>query len=254
MSSSSSKKEEIVLAFDVYGTLLSTESIAEQLASHFGSDKAAEIAKEWRKYQLEYTWRLNSMDKYIPFSTVNRLSLQHALTATSTPSQPPLSLSDASTAALLESYNTLSVFPDVPPLFSHLTASPHMHACVFSNGTADMISASLTQSPDLAPHAHLFRHVVVVEPVGKFKPHPAVYTHLLTTVGKADDAGDVWLISGNPFDVVGANAIGMRTCWVDRSGGGWADALVEGDKGRPSVVVGGLDEVVGAIEGFMGRM
>jgi 2-haloacid dehalogenase len=54
-------QDGIILAFDVYGTLLSTESIAKQLAEHFGEDKATSIAAEWRKYQLEYTWRLNSM-------------------------------------------------------------------------------------------------------------------------------------------------------------------------------------------------
>ena len=53
----------IVLAFDAYGTLLSTESIAKKLASHFGEDKAKTIATTWRKYQLEYTWRANSMGK-----------------------------------------------------------------------------------------------------------------------------------------------------------------------------------------------
>lgn len=53
--------QKIVLAFDAYGTLLSTESIAKKLASHFGQDKAQTIAATWRKYQLEYTWRLNSM-------------------------------------------------------------------------------------------------------------------------------------------------------------------------------------------------
>jgi 2-haloacid dehalogenase len=53
--------KQIILAFDAYGTLLSTESIAKQLASHFGEQKAGSIAQEWRKYQLEYTWRLNSM-------------------------------------------------------------------------------------------------------------------------------------------------------------------------------------------------
>lgn len=55
---------EIILCFDAYGTLLSTESIAKQLAEHFGEEKAASIAAEWRKYQLEYTWRLNSMSAY----------------------------------------------------------------------------------------------------------------------------------------------------------------------------------------------
>jgi 2-haloacid dehalogenase len=54
---------KVVLAFDLYGTLLSTASVAEALASHFGEDKAKSIAAVWRKYQLEYTWRLNSMSE-----------------------------------------------------------------------------------------------------------------------------------------------------------------------------------------------
>ena len=53
--------EKIVVAFDLYGTLLSTESIAQELAKQFGQEKSASIAATWRKYQLEYTWRLNSM-------------------------------------------------------------------------------------------------------------------------------------------------------------------------------------------------
>jgi len=56
-----SEKDQIVIAFDLYGTLLSTESIANELARHFGQEKAASLAALWRRYQLEYTWRLNSM-------------------------------------------------------------------------------------------------------------------------------------------------------------------------------------------------
>ena len=52
---------KVIVAFDAYGTLLSTESIAKQLAEYFGHDKAQTVAATWRKYQLEYTWRLNSM-------------------------------------------------------------------------------------------------------------------------------------------------------------------------------------------------
>lgn len=61
--SSEHPEENIVIAFDLYGTLLSTDSIVKRLSAHFGEDKAAEIATVWRKYQLEYTWRLNSMSE-----------------------------------------------------------------------------------------------------------------------------------------------------------------------------------------------
>ena len=151
----------------------------------------------------------------------------------------------------MQSYNTLSLFPDVPPLFSHLQSSPHIHSVIFSNGTESMIATSLRESPDLSPHAHLFEKIVVVEKVQKFKPCPEVYRHLCQEVGKSGKEAEVWLISGNPFDVVGANACGLRTCWVDRNGAGWADSLVEGERGRPSVVVKGLNEVVEKIEEFL---
>lgn len=53
--------KKTVIAFDLYGTLLSTDSIAKELSSHFGDEKAKALAALWRRYQLEYTWRLNSM-------------------------------------------------------------------------------------------------------------------------------------------------------------------------------------------------
>lgn len=63
MASNSKENEAVVVAFDAYGTLLFTESIAKKLASHFGDEKAKTIATTWRKYQLDSTWRLNSMGR-----------------------------------------------------------------------------------------------------------------------------------------------------------------------------------------------
>ena len=74
--SPSSKK--LVLAFDLYGTILSTESIAKKLAEHFGDEKAQVISTSWRRYQLEYTWRLNSMGRFIYFRPF-LLLLEHSI-------------------------------------------------------------------------------------------------------------------------------------------------------------------------------
>jgi 2-haloacid dehalogenase len=62
----SAAMSKIVVAFDLYGTLLSTASIARELAAHAGEDRANSIAALWRRYQLEYTWRMNSMRKSCP--------------------------------------------------------------------------------------------------------------------------------------------------------------------------------------------
>lgn len=52
-----------LFAFDLYGTLLSTASIAKALTEHYGTEAAESMQSVWRKYQLEYTWRLNSMSR-----------------------------------------------------------------------------------------------------------------------------------------------------------------------------------------------
>jgi 2-haloacid dehalogenase len=56
-----------IIAFDLYGTLLSTDSVTGELAKLVGEEAAKELSTLWRRYQLEYTWRINSMGKYIPY-------------------------------------------------------------------------------------------------------------------------------------------------------------------------------------------
>lgn len=58
-------KDDIVVAFDFYGTLVSPDSVIDQLSDEFGAAKAPEISSLWRRYQLEYTWRLNSMSAFL---------------------------------------------------------------------------------------------------------------------------------------------------------------------------------------------
>ena len=53
--------EQTILAFDLYGTLLSTDSVAKKLAEYVGDAEARNVATLWRRHQLEYTWRCNSM-------------------------------------------------------------------------------------------------------------------------------------------------------------------------------------------------
>ncbi|GAB7357294.1 hypothetical protein MBLNU459_g8261t1 [Dothideomycetes sp. NU459] len=234
--------QKIVVAFDAYGTLLSTESIAKKLASHFGQEKAQTIATTWRKYQLEYTWRLNSMGQYEDFSKLTDRSLRHALAESS------VTLEQRHVDDLMRAYDSLSTFPDVAPALEGISKQSSIHAVVFSNGTHAMVSSSVNKSPDLSPYASVFKDIVVIEEVKKFKPAPEVYHHLARKVDKSEkDMSSMWLVSGNPFDVVGARAVGMQACWVDRAGNGWQDELVQGDKGRPTAIVKSLEEVLSVV-------
>ena len=155
--------------------------------------------------------------------------------------------------SILKAYNNLSTFPGTSALLQSLRQhADKVYPVIFTNGTNDMVSTSISESPDLGPHAAIFKDVITVEEVGKFKPSPDVYYHLAEKVGKERDPEgikEIWLISGNPFDVVGAKAMGMKAVWVDRAGSGWVDRLVEGSRGSPDIVVRSLDEVVGKVLG-----
>ncbi|KAK2763829.1 hypothetical protein FQN54_009447 [Arachnomyces sp. PD_36] len=234
-------EKEIIVAFDLYGTLLSTESISQRLAEHFGPERATTIAASWRRYQLEYTWRLNSMGQYDSFSNVTRNSLFHAL------AESKVQLGQDDVRKLMEGYDSLSAFPDVVPALTALSSKPNIKAVVFSNGTKSMVTNSLHQSDDLLSHAVVFRELITADEVQKFKPAPEVYFHLAEKVGKRrSEMSDIWLVSGNPFDVVGARSVGMQAAWVDRAGLGWIDSAVPGKE--PTVIISGLDGLISAVE------
>lgn len=148
----------------------------------------------------------------------------------------------------MRAYDSLSTFPDVTPALTALSKEPTITCVVFSNGTKSMVSNSVNKSPDLSPHSEVFKDLIVVEDVSVFKPAPAVYEHLARKVGKEGQMGDMWLVSGNPFDVVGARSVGMQAAWVDRSGSGWTDRLVDGEAGGPTVIVKSLEEVLEAVK------
>lgn len=179
----------------------------------------------------------------MPFSEITRNSLSHAL------AESGLSLEKGAIEKLMKAYDSLATFPDVPPALEAIAKMTDINAVVFSNGTDSMVGNSVNSSPDLGPHASVFKEIITVEEVQCFKPHPSVYYHLAEKVGKSKNAmGEIWLVSGNPFDVVGARAVGMQACWVDRACSGWTDELFQGSTGRPTVVVKSLGEVVGAVK------
>jgi 2-haloacid dehalogenase len=154
----------------------------------------------------------------------------------------------------MKAYDSLGTFSDVPPALKALANDSSIDAYVFSNGTHTMVSSSVNNSPTLSPHVKAFKDLITVEEVAAFKPDPRVYQHLARKVRKGtnkEDMENIWLVSGNPFDVVGARVAGMQAAWVDRAGhhgkGGWNDRLGELVGVGPTAVVKGVDEAVEAI-------
>jgi 2-haloacid dehalogenase len=110
---------------------------------------------------------------------------------------------------LLGLYQHLPRFDDVIPALHSLQAAFRLFA--FSNGKRSEIDAVLSNANIL----DYFEGVVTADDVRSFKPNPAVYSYA-RRVTRAWSS-PFWLISSNPWDVIGARSAGLSSAWVQRS-------------------------------------
>ncbi|MEX0680306.1 MAG: haloacid dehalogenase type II [Balneolales bacterium] len=193
----------ITLAFDVYGTLFDTHDVVSKLQEMVG-DQAEEFSRTWRDKQLEYSFRRGLMQNYESFAVCTRNALDYTCSFYKVP------LTEAQKDELLDVYRVLPVFSDVKEGLARLKKAG-FRIYAFSNGSTEAIETLL----DTAGIRDFFLGVVSVDDLRSFKPNPGVYSYFLR---KAEATGNsAWLISSNPFDVIGAISSGMRAAWVQRS-------------------------------------
>ena len=191
------------LAFDVYGTLINTHGVVSTLEELVG-DQAKAFSNTWRDKQLEYSFRKGLMQNYETFAVCTSQALDYTCVFYGT------SLSVGQKQELMSLYRVLPAFDDVAEGLQQLQdAGLRLYA--FSNGAADALEVLLNN----AGIRGLFLGVVSVDDIKSFKPNPAVYSPFLRQ--SKSTGGRAWLISSNPFDVIGASSAGMKSAWVRRS-------------------------------------
>ncbi len=191
------------LAFDVYGTLIDTNGVVAALQKLINNE--AEIfSQTWRDKQLEYSFRRSLMQNYENFAVCTSQALDY------TCAFHKVSLTNEQKAELLDIYRVLPAFSDVKEGLTRLkTAGFRLY--VFSNGKADALEMLF----NTAGIRDLFLDIVSVDDIKTFKPSTGTYCHFLR---KAQAMGySAWLISSNPFDVIGAISAGMKSAWLRRS-------------------------------------
>ena len=193
----------ITLGFDVYGTLIDPDGIVATLEK-FAAGKAAEFSRTWRDKQLEYSFRRGLMQNYENFSVCTG----NAFDYTSAYLDVPFSPRDK--AEVLSAYLTLRAFDDVAEGLARARNSGY-RMFAFSNGSAEAVETLLEN----AGIREYFIGVVSTDEMKSYKPNPGVYSHFLRRAGAL--GADAWLVSSNPFDVIGAISSGMRAAWVKRS-------------------------------------
>jgi 2-haloacid dehalogenase len=212
------------IGFDVYGTLVDPLEMERHLRALLGG-QAGPFAARWREKQLEYTFRRAVMRQYVSFDLCTAQALAYVVRALAA------EIGEAEQAHLLAQYRELPALPDAIPAVTHLKAVGHT-VVAFSNGVEATVRALLDQA-GILPHLD---EVISVDDLRTFKPDPAVYAFLAQRVGRP--SGETWLVSGNPFDVIGAKAAGLRTAWVRRN----PDAVFDPWGIEPDITVANLHE------------
>jgi len=220
-----------ILAFDLYGTLVDPIAIGAELGRVLGDSDGREAAVLWRLKQLEYSFRLTAMDRYEDFRWVTSRALDFALASLG------VSLPNGQAQRLVGLYDHLQPLPDAVPALRALAGRGYELA-VLSNGTPAMIANCL----DNSGLAGFFGQRVSVDEVRVFKPSPVVYRHAAGRLSAP--IGRIRLVTSNPFDCVGAGAVGMGTIWVNRSG-----APFDTIGAQPDLTVPALDLLPAALAG-----
>ena len=218
-----------VLAFDLYGTLVDPVAAGSELGRLLGGAAGAAAAGPWRQKQLEYSFRLTAMGRYEDFRWVTARALDFTLASLGA------RLPDGQAQRLVELYDHLPPFPDAGPALRAL-ADLGYELAVFSNGTTAMIGNCLGNSGLAA----FFDQRISVDDVRAFKPSPIVYRYAAERLSVP--LGQVRLVTSNAFDCVGAEAAGMGTAWVNRSG-----APFDTIGAQPGLTVPALDRLPAAL-------
>ena len=212
--------------FDAYGTLFDVHAAVRRHAEAIGPDATA-FSDLWRIKQLEYTWVTSLMGQYRDFRALTEDALDFCM-------ERFAGVDKGLKTDLLEAYQHLSVFSEVPAVLSALRESGAKIA-ILSNGTPRM----LEEAVEAAGIGHLLDDIFSVDALKIYKTAPAAYALVTSSYRMA--APDIAFQSSNSWDIAGAKAFGFTCHWINRS-----NAPEEYADLAPDKVLASLDGLVGS--------
>lgn len=190
------------LGFDVYGTLVDPVDMGAHLESLIGY-KGQAFGQLWHDKKVEYAFRRGLMQQYQDFGICTLQALQYCMQVFQ------IELSESSQQQLMAQFSNLQAFPDVMPGLMKLKEQGHTLAA-FSNGPEASVRSLMINTGIMAQ----LQDVISVDDVKTFKPSPLVYQYLMKRTNANVD--NCWLVSSNPWDVIGGKAAGLKTAWIQR--------------------------------------
>jgi 2-haloacid dehalogenase len=188
------------VVFDAYGTLYDIQSVAAVTDKTFPGYGEL-ITQVWRVKQLEYTWLRSLMRRYADFSVITRESLSYTLKILG------LKCDVSIFEEIMDKYVHLDLYPDAKPALLSLKSYKR---AILSNGSTEML-ASLVRNTGLDT---ILDATISIDANRIFKPSPDAYSLIESRLGVRPS--DVLFVSSNPWDAIGAKAVGLKVAWIER--------------------------------------
>jgi 2-haloacid dehalogenase len=212
-----------VIVFDVNETLSDLSPLGARFVEVGASASAAPL---WFASVLRDGFALIAAGENPPFAEVARELLLSQL------SEAHLNRSVEEAAKhVMDGFASLELHPDVASGVDRLREDG-FRLVTLSNGAASVAERLLTS----ANIRDRFEKLLSVEDAGAWKPAARSYEYAAEVCDVKPD--EMVLVAVHPWDVDGALRAGLRSCWVNRSGGPFPATFLE-----PTYTVGNLEEI-----------
>jgi 2-haloacid dehalogenase len=194
-------KRPAYITFDCYGTLVDFDLgpiTIEQLGP-----RLARLDREAFLNAFEELRFQEVLGPYRPYREVLKRSLERA------ERQFGIEYEEADGEAIVAAVPAFGPFPEVPPVLERLR--PHFRLVIVSNSDDDLIAENVRRIG--VP----FERVITSAQAGVYKPSPAMFQHVLETLGC--EPGDILHVAqGFRYDIIPTHNLGWRQVWINRRG------------------------------------
>ena len=193
-----------VVVFDVNETLSDMAPMSQRFED---VGAPAQLAKTWFASLLRDGFALTAVGATESFARIATDALHVSLHGVSLDRAP-----EEAVQHIMAGFAGLAVHPDVREGVTALSASG-LRLVTLSNGSTSVAEGLL----DRAGIRDRFEALLSVEDAGMWKPAAGAYAYAVERCGI--DPVEALLVAVHPWDIDGAARAGLRTAWVNRSGG-----------------------------------
>lgn len=195
--------EPDVLIFDVNETLIDIEALAPHFERIFGD---ALVLREWFGQLVMYSMALTLSGQYADFGTLGRAVMQM------TADVHHVNVTDDDLRDFAVGMQTMPAHPDVADGLAALRNLGY-RLVTLTNSPAAPDGRTPLQNAGLGDY---FERQFSVDPQRAFKPAPKLYTGVADELGVPASAA--MMVAAHPWDLLGAQAVGMGTAFLTRPG------------------------------------